>query len=150
MLRLASYDIVFQEIPGEVTLALNFSECPNRCPGCHSPHLQGTVGEPLDDELLEGLLERYGPSITCVCFMGGDADPQQVARRAGEIKKRGLKTAWYSGREDFPADFPADRLDFLKLGPYREEFGGLRSPNTNQRLYRREGDKWLDITHLFV
>ena len=45
MLRLASFDVVFQEIPGEVTLALNLSGCPNRCAGCHSPHLWEEVGE---------------------------------------------------------------------------------------------------------
>jgi anaerobic ribonucleoside-triphosphate reductase activating protein len=149
MLRLAGYDIVFQEIPGEVTLALNFSECPNRCPGCHSPHLQGAVGEPLDDELLEGLLERYGGSVTCVCLMGGDGDPDEVARLAARIGGHGLKAAWYSGREELPEDFPAERLDYLKLGPYKQDLGGLRSPGTNQRLYRREGDRWLDITSLF-
>ncbi len=110
-LRLASYDIVFQEIPGEVTLALNLSGCPNRCAGCHSPHLQGEEGEALDDELLNGLLEQYGAGVTCVCFMGGDADPQEVARLAEVVRQRGLKAAWYSGREDFPAgDF-----DYVKL-----------------------------------
>ena len=158
MIRLASYDIVFQEIPGEVTLALNFSECPNRCPGCHSPHLQGAVGEPLDDALLDGLLERYGDSISCVCFMGGDAEPREVVRLAERVKvwkgsKKGgcaLKTAWYSGREELPEGFPAERFDYLKLGPYRRELGGLRSPNTNQRLYRRDGDRWEDITNLFA
>ena len=71
MLRLASFDVVFQEIPGEVTLALNLSGCPNRCAGCHSPHLWEEVGEPLDDNLLNSLLSGYGNAITCVCFMGG-------------------------------------------------------------------------------
>ena len=45
MLKYAGYDIVFQEIPDEVTLALNLSGCPNGCPGCHSPHLQRDEGE---------------------------------------------------------------------------------------------------------
>ncbi len=149
MLRLASYDIVFQEIPGEVTLALNLSGCPNGCPGCHSPHLQQETGEVLDDGLLDGLLERYGGSATCVCLMGGDGDPQQVARLAERIGKSGLKTAWYSGRQELPEGFPVDRFDYLKLGPYRRELGGLRSATTNQRMYRRQGAEWVDITALF-
>jgi len=85
MLRLASYDIVFQEVPGEVTLALNLSLCPNRCPGCHSPHLRGAVGERLDDALLAGLLSRYGDAVTCVAFMGGDNDPAEVNRLAAAV-----------------------------------------------------------------
>ena len=27
-------------------------------------------------------------------------------------------------------------LDYIKVGPYKEELGGLDSPNTNQRFYK--------------
>ena len=163
MLKVASFDIVFQEIPGEVTLALNLSNCPCHCPGCHSPHLAEDIGEPLTEELLDGLLERYGSMITCVCFMGGDLDPEEVARLAEYVKKvRGTqanaqwKTAWYSGRPGEPTN-PSDQRvkgiidvwDFVKFGPYVEALGGLKSPTTNQRLYRRVGNEWEDITALF-
>ena len=75
MLRYVDYDIVFQEIPDEVTLAINLSNCPNRCKGCHSPHLLENVGESLTEESLGHLLQKYGKAVTCVCFMGGDAEP---------------------------------------------------------------------------
>ncbi|MDE5707016.1 MAG: anaerobic ribonucleoside-triphosphate reductase activating protein [Alistipes sp.] len=143
MLRLASFDVVFREVPGETTLALNLSECPNRCPGCHSPHLREAVGEPLDEELLEGVLTRYGGSITCVCFMGGDADPQEVARLSGCVRTRSrgaLKTGWYSGREELPPEVDRRQFDYIKLGPYVERLGGLDSPRTNQRFYRIGAD----------
>ena len=55
MLKYAGYDIVFQEIPDEVTLALNLSGCPNGCPGCHSPHLQRDEGKALTPGALERL-----------------------------------------------------------------------------------------------
>ena len=147
MLKVASFDIVFQEIPGEVTLALNLSNCPCHCPGCHSPHLAEDIGEPLNDELMDGLIARYGSMITCVAFMGGDAEPEEVARWAEYSKDRGLKTAWYSGRTGFPKNPRV--LDFLKLGPYIESLGGLKSEKTNQRLYKRVGDEWEDITSSF-
>ena len=158
MLKVASFDIVFQEIPGEVTLALNLSGCPCHCPGCHSRHLWEDIGETLTDELLDGFLRRYGTMITCVCFMGGDQAPDEVARWAEYIKsslipKDGLKVAWYSGRPTFPPS-PWERVgercfDYVKLGPYVEALGGLKSENTNQRLYKRVGDNWEDITALF-
>ena len=47
MLTYVNHDIVFQEFPDEVTLAINLSRCPNRCPGCHSPYLQQEEGEEL-------------------------------------------------------------------------------------------------------
>ena len=151
MLKIASFDIVFQEIPGEVTLALNLSGCPCHCPGCHSKHLWEDIGEELNKELLDGFIARYGSMITCVCFMGGDQAPEEVAQWAEYIKglsgEAGLKTAWYSGRTSFPRNPRA--LDYLKLGPYIESLGGLKSPKTNQRLYKRVGDEWQDITSSF-
>ncbi len=146
-MKVASFDIVFQEIPGEVTLALNISNCPCHCPGCHSQHLAQDIGEPLDEALLDDLIGRYKGLITCVAFMGGDAEPQEVASLAEYVKKGGLKTAWYSGRTTYPKNPKV--LDFLKLGPYVEELGGLKSEKTNQRLYKRVGDTWEDITSLF-
>ena len=148
-MKVASFDIVFQEIPGEVTLALNLSNCPCHCPGCHSPHLAEDIGEPLNEQLLDGLIARYGSMITCVAFMGGDADPEEVARWAEYV--RPLKTAWYSGRPSNPEsfDFRLSTFDFVKFGPYIEALGGLKSPTTNQRLYKRVGDEWQDITSSF-
>ena len=99
MLKVASFDIVFQEIPGEVTLALNLSNCPCHCPGCHSQHLAEDIGEPLTEELLGGLIDRYGAMITCVAFMGGDAEPEEGARLAEWVK--GLRVTGY-GRNCSP------------------------------------------------
>lgn len=149
MLRLASYDIVFQEIPDHVTLALNLSDCPNRCAGCHSPHLQDDVGEPMDERMISGLLARYGDAITCICFMGGDAATDEVQRLAALVRGASggrIRTAWYSGRQHLPNDFGVEHFDFIKLGPYVERLGGLDSPTTNQRLYRVEADGLRDIT----
>ena len=155
-MKVASFDIVFQEIPGEVTLALNLSNCPCHCPGCHSPHLAEDIGEVVSEDLLNGLLARYGSMITCVAFMGGDANPEEVARWAEWIKAYQLKTAWYSGRPCYP-NTPSNQIipstpvpfDYVKLGPDIESLGGLKSPTTNQRLYKRVGDEWQDITSSF-
>ena len=153
MLRLAGYDIVFQEIPGEVTLALNISGCPNRCAGCHSPHLQQDIGELLDEGLLAGLLETYGGSVTCVCFMGGDSDPAEVERLSLFIRSETgnvLKTAWYSGNQDFPGRCSWKSFDFIKLGPYVQYLGGLDSPRTNQKFYRIKDGGVSDLTKSFL
>ena len=76
--KVASFDIVFQEIPGEVTLALSLSGCPCHCPGCHSPHLWEDTGEILNEELLDDLINRYKGLITCAALMGGDQAPEEV------------------------------------------------------------------------
>ncbi len=148
---IASYDIVFTEVPGEVTLALNLSGCPNACAGCHSPHLQQAVGEGLDETLLAELLKKYGNAATCVAFMGGDADPAEVNRLAEFVKKiSGLKTAWYSGRQELSKGIELRNFDFIKLGPWVEELGPLTSPATNQRFYFiDQNGNLIDRTALF-
>ncbi len=155
MLKFVSYDIVFQEIPDEVTLAVNISGCPNGCPGCHSPYLWRDEGRLLVPEEVEARLEQYGGSVTCLCFMGGDGAPGEVAALARWLREAypGLRTAWYSGRSRLPEEVDAGLFDYLKLGPYVERCGGLRSRTTNQRLYRiraeRGGVRMEDITARF-
>ena len=138
-LKCYSYDIVCQEIPDEVTLAVNISCCPNRCPGCHSPWLWEDAGRPLDETLIEELMENYGSAITCFCFMGGDAAPEEIEMLSGWIRRKWprIKTGWYSGKDTLPAGFDSAVLDYLKLGPYIAELGGLKSPQTNQKFFKK-------------
>jgi anaerobic ribonucleoside-triphosphate reductase activating protein len=152
MLRFVSYDIVFQEIPGEVTLAVNISGCPHRCKGCHSPYLWEDAGALLDENALCELLQKYGSAVTCICFMGGDANPRRVAELAAlsRVKTGGsIKTGWYSGRATLPESSFVQHFDYIKLGAYVESLGGLRSAATNQRFYHVENGRMVDSTSRF-
>ena len=150
MLKCYSYDIVCQEIPDEISLAVNISCCPNRCPGCHSPWLWSNEGEDMTEEMLAGLIGKYSAAVTCFCFMGGDADPLEVMRLAEWIRTQWphIKTAWYSGKEKLPEGFDIRSMNYIKLGPYIEALGGLKSPDTNQALYRIEPDG--HMTQIFI
>ena len=147
-MKFHNYDIVFQEIPDEVTLAINITHCPNGCEGCHSPHLQQDTGEGLDTSVIDALLAKYSDDITCFCFMGGDRDVTELERLAAYVREHSdLKIGWYSGRNEMPPH-PA-LFDFVKLGPYMADKGSLKQRTTNQRLYRRNGNEWEDITAMF-
>ncbi len=151
MLKYTDYDIVFQEIPNELTLAINLSNCPHRCKGCHSPQLMQDVGNELNESVVSDLLSKYGDAITCVCFMGGDASPQTVEYLADFIKqttKNRVKTAWYSGVDKLDEKRKINNFNFIKIGPYKEHLGGLDSKTTNQRLYKIEKGNLADITYL--
>ncbi len=151
-MKFANYNIVFQEIPDEITLAINLSNCPNRCKGCHSPHLREDIGETLDEDTLLNIVEKYKHAITCVCFMGGDATPDKIAQLAGFLRKKmngTLKTAWYSGKNELPNGYLLQDFNYIKLGQYRAELGGLASPTTNQRFYRVEHHEMIDMTYRF-
>lgn len=149
MLKYVNYEIVFQEIPDEVTLSINLSGCPYRCRECHSPALQKDIGEELDEDVLTGLLQAYGKTITCICFMGGDAHPEKVYELAEHVQKKWqgtIKTAWYSGKDSIHHR-ASDCFDFVKTGPYIKARGGLDKKTTNQRLYQVNNGCLVDITY---
>lgn len=150
-MKYVNESVVFQEIPDEVTLAINISNCPCRCPGCHSKYLWGDTGDELTHEQLDRMLAKYGGEITCVSFMGGDATPNDVndlALYMRNIHPR-LKVAWYSGKTVISNRINRELFHYIKIGPYIEHLGPLNKPTTNQRLYRRSGEEWEDITSRF-
>ncbi len=152
MLRYINTDIVFQEFPDEVTLAINISGCTCRCPGCHSQFLWADKGEELTAEALSALIRETEDTITCVGFMGGDADPAAVNRLAEHVRcyHAGFKIGWYTGRTAISPFIDQQHFDYIKVGPYLRHLGGLDSPRTNQRMYRRCTDgSFEDITSRF-
>ena len=150
MLKYVDSKIVFQEIPDEVTLAINISGCPCNCKGCHSSYLAKDIGEPLDLQHLTNLIDS-NKGITCVCIMGGDANPSEVDDIAQDIKEYypELKVGWYSGRQELSKDIELSNFNFIKLGPYIEEFGPLNSRTTNQRFYKVSNGELINITSRF-
>lgn len=153
MLKYVDVKVVFQEVPDEITLAINISNCPWHCVGCHSPYLAEDIGKPLNWGSLNALI-HINSGITTVCFMGGDSEPKLVNKLAEKVKTLNLKTAWYSGRQELSKDINLKNFDSIKLGGYNESLGSLNYPTTNQRFYKvvhlNDGENELiDITHKF-
>ena len=61
-------EITFAEVPDEITLCINISNCPCHCKGCHSPYLAEDIGEELTEDSLHKLISS-NEGITCVAFM---------------------------------------------------------------------------------
>jgi len=136
--------IVFSEIPDEITLAINISNCQNRCVGCHTPYLRENLGDELTEEVLHNLITNNN-GISCVCFMGEGNDPESLKSLARYVHSiSDLKVALYSGREEVEDEL-YDIFDYLKIGPYKKECGPLNEKTTNQRLYKNR----VDITNKF-
>ena len=148
--------VVFEEIPDEITLAINITNCPCRCVNCHSKFLWEDVGTELTFEELERLIKE-NDGITCVCFMGGDANPKEINDLATYISAKNmcgyksLKIGWYSGKDELSEDIDIRLFDYIKLGHYDEKFGGLDKETTNQRLYKiaHNTESLIDITSKF-
>lgn len=150
MLKYVETAVTFSEVPDEITLCINISNCPCHCKNCHSAYLAEDIGENLDGKALENLIQN-NKGVTCVAFMGGDIDPCAVIGHAKYIKTfyPKLKVAWYSGRQELPKHFNLEPFNYVKLGPYIEEFGPLTSETTNQRFYKVIDNKLEDITYKF-
>ena len=130
MLKYVNTDIVFQEFPNEVTLAINLSNCPCRCPGCHSTFLWKDVGDPLTAEAIEKMLNQLAIYI--------------------KTHHKNIKVGWYTGRTTLSPDIQLPHFDYIKVGPYIRHLGGLDSRRTNQRMYKvLENNQLHDITSLF-
>lgn len=69
--------------------------------------------------------------------MGEGQNPTQLREALQIVRCHGLKTCLYSGCESVkPFCDLLPLLDYLKLGEYQPDRGGLDSPDTNQRFYR--------------
>lgn len=156
MLKYVDTKVVFQEVPDEVTLAINISNCPCHCESCHSSYLAEDIGTELTiEELVRLGTEIEG--ITCIAFMGGDSDPKRINKLAKFVTEElDLKVAWYSGRQYIPDEIDLCNFNYIKIGPYIPKLGGLDNENTNQIMYEvcltsKLGNQYLlkEITYKF-
>lgn len=154
MLKYTDTQVTFAEVPDEITLCINISNCPCHCKGCHSAYLAEDIGYWLTHAQIDSnVVANRG--ITCVCFMGGDSEPDQVNFWANYIKEKyGLKVAWYSGRQELSKDIDLMNFDYIKLGPYDKDKGPLNKRTTNQKFYKvfhfsTGRCELIDITHKF-
>lgn len=125
----------FREFPDEISLLINITGCYWHCPGCHSPELWEDIGTKLTIAELDKLI-KSNKGITCVGFMGGF--PKYINALAKRIRRKydGLKIGWYWGGTSIPDEIELELFDYIKVGPYMKELGGLDKSTTNQRMYQ--------------
>ena len=133
-------DVVLEEIPHRVSLAVEISNCRGNCIGCHSPFLKKDLGDELTAEAVEKLLKtNFG--VNCFLFLGEGNDPEALKAIPYYLRSSHpeLELALYSGRESVEDEL-FEIFDFVKVGPYIKEFGPLNEKTTNQRLYYHRAD----------
>jgi len=92
-------------------------------------------------DLYDELLYKYASKATAVVFLGGEwnKDLQDYLKVA---KEYGFKTCLYTGltykelKRLENGNLIIKELDYLKVGRYIDELGGLYEENTNQQLIR--------------
>lgn len=149
MLKFLNTMVVFEEIPDKISLAVNMTNCQNKCVGCHSPQLRKDIGKELTEEVVDELIKE-NEGINCFLFMGEGNDKDSLIKMARYIKEKyvSLSLAIYSGRDNVEDDF-YELFDYVKIGPYIAKFGPLNKDTTNQRLLKIEDGARKDITSMF-
>lgn len=133
-------NIVLEEIPDKVTLAVEISNCQGSCVGCHSPFLRQDIGEELTPDVIDSLIAaNFG--VNCFLLLGEGKDPAAVLAVAEHLRARHpqIARAIYSGREAVEPEL-YEAFDYVKVGPYKAECGPLNERTTNQRLYYHRED----------
>ena len=159
MLKVYDVAVTMSEFPDEIALCINISNCPGVCEGCSEPWLLQDIGEELTNEKIDKLIEEH-PGITIFGLMGGDSDQDDVVRIANHIHKtHNLKVGMYSGRDFLNLDL-LNCLDFYKIGKWiypkgkveewhKTNNGPLAFPWSNQLMFEKIDNKWINITHKF-
>ena len=150
MLKYLNTQVTFAEVPDEITLCINITGCKNGCKNCHSSYLAQDIGTELTFNEVRKLIKKNS-GISCIALMGGDAEPDKINTLASFIINHygSIKVAWYSGRQELNNNIDLCNFGYIKLGPYKEEFGPLNSRTTNQRFYKVNGKELVDITNKF-
>lgn len=141
-----------EEVPDEITLAFNISGCPHHCDGCHSQNLWQYKGDILSEDI-DSIIQQYKDYITCVCFMGGDQNMDELYLLCRNIKNiYNKKVCIYSGEDTldkFKGLILCEYLDYIKIGRYNKNLGGLNCKTTNQKMYEIRNNGLWDITWKF-
>ena len=149
MLKYVDTKVTFSEVPDEISLCINISNCPCHCKNCHSSYLVQDIGTELTFNEVRKLIKKNS-GISCIAFMGGDSEPKRIDALASFVTNHyQLKVAWYSGRQELSNHIDLYNFDYIKLGPYKEEFGPLNSRTTNQRFYKVSDGELINITSKF-
>ncbi len=139
------YDIELLSVPHEISLAFAIYGCPLACCKCFWAKLKNTPTFTLDNKVYHEILENYQEYVSCILFFGGEWHQEQLVERLKVAQSLNLKTCLYTGLTEVSPKI-LTHLNYVKIGPYREEYGGLNYPTTNQKILNLDTNE--DITHL--
>lgn len=138
----ASQGVSFNEIPDRLTFYFEIANCHAGCKGCHSPHLHEDIQQTTLEDMVKEAEKAIDNGANAILLLGGTTNgiPEEdliaVIDALGEIAPVGL----YSGSDDMEHDKAIGEkadLTWLKTGSYKEDLGGLASPTTNQRFFKK-------------
>ena len=147
MAEISIFDVCvsFKEHPWYVNLTLFVDGCPRACKGCSWKGVKKDVHKFNEDSFTQ-LLSNYQNKVENVVFLGGDWLGKNLLPFIDIAHLFGFSACLYSGADDI-SEIDEDvlkNLEWLKVGSWKEEYGPLTSPTTNQRFYKLSSGKVVD------
>lgn len=130
-MRILNYFTSFQEVPDKLSLCFSVYGCPHNCKNCSWKDEKNFLNLTVTD-ILE-IVDKNKEFIDCVCFLGGEWEPE-FKTILSSCREMGLLTCLYTGLEDITDNDILSNLNYVKVGPYIENLGGLQSKTTNQKF----------------
>lgn len=146
MLKFYNKQVVFQEVPNEISVSFSVAGCRLNCPGCSwKTAVLSMMEKELSDEYYCKVLKDYQGLASCVLFYGGEWESEDLIHKLQIAKQMGYKTCLYTGLnlEKVKPEIVSE-LNYIKVGPYIASLGGLNSPTTNQRLINLDTNEVLN------
>lgn len=153
-MKISEIRISFIEIPNHVSLAFYTVGCPHNCPGCCNKLLQNELTAPTcyEMDILSFLIEikNYTHLIDSIVWLGGDAyfQKDELLNMSMALKKEfpNFINCLYTGY--FFNEISNEHkkyLDIIVDGKW--EGKTISHPETNQKIYIKENNKWKNITY---
>lgn len=146
-MKVLSEQIVFQEVPNEISLSFLIAWCPLKCEGCHSKEWNNwNQWFFLTEEEFNWKIEKYKWMITCVLFLWWEWHNEELIKYLKIARWNWLKTCLYTWLLNVKKDLK-EHLSYLKTWPWIKSLWWLDSKNTNQKLINV--NNWENLNHYF-
>jgi anaerobic ribonucleoside-triphosphate reductase activating protein len=130
--------VTFSEVPDYISYTFFVAGCPMKCKGCS---WEGKFSSKTEINLSEykKILKSQVGFCEVICFLGGEWE-YDIVEYLKTAKEMGFKTWLYTGRDNLPKEI-MDNLNFVKLGSYQANKGGLMKETTNQKFINLDENK---------
>lgn len=134
------------------TLEIYLGGCLGHCENCHNPELKNFVGDPLTQEIYQGVLTKIQADpdlIKNIWILGGeplDSDHDELFDFLNQLNRDVTVPIWLWTRyelEQIPQKI-VDCCTYIKTGPYLENLKtdnnihyGIKLATSNQKIWRR-------------
>ena len=134
------------------TLEIYLGGCLGHCENCHNPELKNFVGDPLTQEIYQGVLTKIQADpdlIKNIWILGGeplDSDHDELFDFLDQLNRDVTVPIWLWTRYELE-QIPQKIIDcciYIKTGPYLENLKtdnnihyGIKLATSNQKIWRR-------------